>query len=465
MDTSETTTEPGAITVRMAERLELWKLEDLEPYPINAKKHPPEQVDELAEFIKAVGFWSPILVHAGVIVAGHGRVLAARKLGLQHVPVVPLDGVDEQEANAYRLADNQMGAESKAPWDKGLLMASLSELGDSGWKPGDVGFDASDLANLELDLDGLLDGIDDPDVSPAASSSSSSTPKRDDDELPPTPELPVTRRGDVWKLGEHLVLVGDSTVDSTHARVLELAGRRLSCILTDPPYAIYGSSSGLSSSMTDDQAVRPFFRSVMVAAEKLAKLHAHVYVFCDWRSWASWWDVAKGTHIIPRNMLVWKKGQRGMGSHYVNSHELVLFASLAGEQKVMRADVTAGQRLVRESNVLEFGRVHASSKEHNAQKPLALLQHLLENSTDAGDLVADLFLGSGTTIVACERLGRRCVGVEIDTKNADISIRRWARETGGEPVLIAEGNDAEVGTRKRTRKKNGWAAVERERSE
>jgi DNA modification methylase len=248
------------------------------------------------------------------------------------------------------------------------------------------------------------------------------------DDLPEVAADPITKPGDVIELGAHRLICGDST----EAKVLErlLDGRQVDAVFTDPPYAIYGSSTGLAAEVADDKMVRPFFREALRAAARSLKPFGHAYVCCDWRSWASWWEVGKGTGLQAKNMIVWDKGGSGLGNNYANTHELLAFFAMIPKRVRMTVDVS-GQRPVLDSNVWRMARVPAGEdRVHNAQKPVELVTRALTNSTEPGERVLDLFCGSGTTIVAAEHEGRAALAVEIDPAWCDVTVARWERVTG-----------------------------------
>lgn len=199
------------------------------------------------------------------------------------------------------------------------------------------------------------------------------------DLLADLPADPVTRPGDLVQLGPHRLICGDATDPQVIDRLLD--GRRVDCVVTDPPYAIYGSSTGLAAEVADDKMVRPFFREALRAASRAVIPFGHVYVCCDWRSWSSWWEVCKGTGLAPKNMIVWDKGGSGLGNNYANTHELLFFAAAIPRRTRMTVD-NPGQRPVLDTNVWKIARVPSGEERiHNAQKPVELVARALDNST------------------------------------------------------------------------------------
>jgi len=261
----------------------------------------------------------------------------------------------------------------------------------------------------------------------------------DPDDVPDlTPEAaakPLSEVGETYALGPHRVMCGDATMADDMQAIMD--GKLAQLVVTDPPYAIFGSSSGLSADITDDKIVRPFFRDVLAAAQEATQLFSHVYVFCDWRSWASWWEMAKQTSLVPKNLLVWDKGGGGLGASYANTYELIGYLANLPQQNVM-GEIQAGQRTVHTGNILRANRPTGSDRQHNAAKPVDLLQQLIENSSDQADIVLDMFLGSGSTLIAAEQTGRTCYGMEIDPRYVDVIRQRYA-DFVGDPSLAPNG--------------------------
>jgi DNA modification methylase len=259
-----------------------------------------------------------------------------------------------------------------------------------------------------------------------------------DDELervPDPPKEPKTKRGDVWVCGDHLLLCGDSLEAETEAWIEK---GTTACVLTDPPYAIYGSSSGVGSDVADDKMIRPFFAALGRRMRHALRLFGHGYVFCDWRSWDAVLAGMKASTLAAKNCIVWDKGDFGLGSMYRNCHEFVGFFVSQPERSSHYAKQATGQRMVTQPNVRRVNRTGQGGFEsehepgqrfHNAAKPVQLLQWLLDNSTDEGDLVLDLFGGSGSTMLACERSKRRCRMVEVEPKWCDVIVARWEQLT------------------------------------
>lgn len=400
-------------------KIEEWPIDRPVPYfqnPRDNAKALPKVVASLREF----GFRQPIVVDAaGVVVAGHTRLAAARELGLATVPVHVADELTPEQAKAYRIMDNRSGEE--ATWEHGLLRLELEGLHAAGGNTALelAGFDASELRSLKAKRRRSDEG--------------------DEDNVPSG----LARRsepGDLWILGPHRLLVGDATQPADVARLM--GGHLADAIVTDPPYAIYGSSSGVSADVSDDKMVRPFFEALFRLVETNLREFGHGYICCDWRSWSSLWETAKRTRITAQNMFVWYKGDSGLGNHYSNCHELAFFCTHLPPQRTMTSSRKRGQRGVLRPNVQKFERTRGKERLHNASKPVALFEEWITNSAGKDAVVLDPFLGSGTTIIAADKVGARCFALEIDPKNADVAVARWERFTNGTATKITAAEDA-----------------------
>lgn len=403
--------------MKTAKNYETRPTAELVPYAKNARTHSKAQVDQIAESIKRFGFTNPVLIDgSGGIIAGHGRVLAAKKLKMDSVPTLTIDHLTDDEKRAYVLADNKLAL--NGGWDESMLAEELKALGAAQFDTSVIGFTAKELAKL-LGEEKAADVDDVP--------------------APETVTDPISKLGDVWKLGDHVLICGDSCADDAPAKLV--GKQKAAAVFTDPPYAIYGSATGIAADITDDKMVRPFFKSVIRNITELLQTFGHVYVCCDWRSWASWWEVIKGSGLTVKNMVVWDKGG-GLGTMYANAHELIMFGSYVPLQRHMAKKVS-GERMVKGQNVWRVNRAGrdetGEERQHNAQKPVELVIIALENSTKPGEWVVDFFGGSGTTLIACEKLGRRCAMMEVDPRYMDLIITRWQGLTGQKAIHAETG--------------------------
>ncbi len=444
----------------------------------NPKKH---DFAALRKSIDRFGFVLPPTRDDGTgkVVAGHGRILdllerkesgleAPRRLkvrvdGEWLVPV--LRGVrfsSKDEAQAYLLADNRLV--ELGGWDEEALAPMLEAaramgeeglvgLGWSGDQVEELLADLAELAPPPAAAPPPVEGEDGPGVASPSGEQVESVLVQGapDDEDVPEPKRPAdvyVKAGQLYKMGRHFLLVGDSFNQVDVDRLLEAGkkdGVKVTAIIMDPPYAIYGSSSGVTSDVADYKMIRPFFEQLFKTVHRTLPTFGHVYVFCDWRSWATLWHGAKQAKVAAHNMLVWDKGGAGLGSHYANTHELIFFGAKLPPMLAMAQarNKETGQRVVHRSNLLRFARARGEERLHNAAKPPPLVVELVQNSTDAGDGVVDFFAGSGTTMVACELTGRRCLTMEIDPGNAQITLERWQRRTGQRAELVGEASPAE----------------------
>jgi len=374
----------------------------LVPHPQNWRTHPDAQRRLLGDLFTEVGFAAAVIARElpdGRLQIIDGHLRQEEVPAEQEIPVLVLD-VTEAEARKLLLSLDPLAAMAESAEDRLQELAVQIEPETDGLRKL-VSFMAKDHGAREKD-----------------------TPAGD------PPKEPETELGTLWQLGPHRVLCADAL--DANARVKLMGGEATAMVATDPPYAIYGSSSGVSSAVADDRMVRPFFEAMLGAFAELLPLWGHGYTFCDWRSWASVWEGSRRSGLTPKNMLVWDKGDGGLGNNYANTHELIGFFAKLPPPKTMRAGGPTGQRPVLRPNILRFDRTRGAEREHNAAKPVALLEELITNSSETGQIVVDLFGGSGSTLIAAENLGRRCFTMEIDPVWCDVIVDRWRRATGGE---------------------------------
>jgi DNA modification methylase len=416
-------------------------IDELRADPRNARRHDARNLGELEASLRRFGQRLPIIVRrAGmVVIVGNARLNLARRLGWSHLAAVILDD-DEATARAYALADNRIG--ELGEWDDAGLAQTLLELSaldddqaleGLGWNRDEVG---AMVAELEHDLAGLEDEI-------LGQSEEEEVDQVDDVE---SLVEGIVAQGDVWELGAHRLFCGDCLTGEALKDLLLDA--RVRCVVTDPPYAIYGSSTGVESDVADAKMVEPFFREVGALIWDALPDFGHAYVCCDWRSYPVVARGFQGAKLSPLNLIVWDKGDFGLGSHYRNCHEFVGYFGRVPKRTSCDSRVKArtGHRSVHEPNVVRMNRTGQGGFEgenergkryHNAAKPVALLESFVRNSTDHGDTVLDPFLGAGSTLLAAERTGRVCYGVDIEPKWIEVAIRRWESLTGKEATKAA----------------------------
>ena len=405
----------------------------LRPDPRNARTHSKSQIDQIVASIRQFGFVNPILAEIeGRIIAGHGRLLAAKAMGLSEVPTIHIDGLSEAQKRALRIADNKIAL--GAGWDIDILKAELAELGSM-----DLDFDLSVTGFSTGELDVILNGCADP----------------DDDVVPESPLLPRTRQGDIWILGEHRVGCGDAR-DLDFVRRLVGDGAAIDTAFLDPPYNVrisgHANAVGrhrefaMASGEMDEAEFRAFLKQTLGVSAAVSRDGAVHFVCMDWRHMDDVSAVGKGVYGELLNVCVWNKSNAGMGSLYRSKHELV-FVFRVGDASNFNA-VELGKHGRNRTNVWDYASVnsftgsrHEDLSLHPTVNPSALVADAIQDVTRRGELVLDLFLGSGTTLVAAERIGRRFRGLDIDPAYVDIAIDRWTKMTGNAPEL-AEGSKA-----------------------
>jgi site-specific DNA-methyltransferase (adenine-specific) len=400
--------------MKIVDKIEQWDIGRLLPYAKNSRTHSEEQIAQIAGSIKAFGFTNPILVGAdGVIVAGHGRLSAARKLGLDKVPVIVLDHLSETERRALVIADNQLAL--NAGWNTDILSLEIQEL-----------------KNLDFDIDLL--GFTDEQLEEF-------TPEEipefhgDEDEVPGIPETPVTKPGDIWLLGKHRVMCGDSTSTNHLAQLTQ--GTLVDMWLTDPPYNVAyegGTKEKLkikNDEMGDEQ-FRQFLRDAYTAADTVMKPGSVFYIWHADSEGYNFRGAAKDAGWTVRQCLIWKKSSLVLGRQdYHWRHEPCLYGWKDGAGHLWAADR-------KQTTILEFDKPSRNG-EHPTMKPVALFEYQMLNNTKGGDLVLDSFGGSGTTLIAAEKNGRVARLMELDAKYCDVIVKRWQDFTGKKATLEETG--------------------------
>ena len=384
----------------MTPKIETRLVADIIPYAANSRTHSDAQIAQIAASIKEFGWTNPILVSGDdSIIAGHGRLMAARKLGMDEVPAIVLDHLSKAQQRALVIADNQLAL--NAGWDMDMLKAEIEDLNLENFNLEILGFD-------EDFLDGLLE------TAPSGGMT-------DEDAVPEVPETPKTVLGDVWVLGNHRLMCGDSTSIDAVDKLMN--GAKADMVFTDPPYGVNMQRSGSikgDASMEDAEII---ISGAISIASIVSKQGASWYFWVGFRAYAfTHMEILKYRKVS--NCIVWKKPSIGMGKGgYRFQHELCVFAGEVESRSV--------------SDVWEFGR--DTSSLHPTMKPVDLVCHGLENSSKSGDEVLDLFGGSGSTLIACEKINRNARLMELDPKYCDVIIKRWQDFTGKEVVHAETG--------------------------
>ena len=413
-------------------------IDQLKPDPSNARQHSKKQIRQIAKSIETFGFNVPVLVDVEAnVIAGHGRLLAAKRLGLTEIPTVRLEHLSETQRTAFMIADNRLA--EIAVWDDRLLAEQLKAL-----------------ASVELAFDIETIGFDMGEIDLRIESLAVKNTDASEQVIPEVVGPAVSRVGDLWLLGRHRVLCGDALDEAAHAALM--VGERGSAVFADPPYnvPIDGHVSGLgkvrhrefvmaAGEMTPE-AFSAFLASALDQMKALSHPGAVAYVCMDWAHTPELLDAAKSTALEMLNLCVWTKPNAGMGGLYRSQHELVFVFKLGTGR--YRNNVQLGVYGRHRSNVWAyatgpgFGRAGEEGRLaalHPTVKPVAMVADAILDVTRRGDIVLDPFLGSGTTLIACERVGRRCHGLELDPLYVDVIVRRWQAYTGASARLSATG--------------------------
>lgn len=384
------------------------------PFAKNSRTHSDAQVAQIAASIREFGFTNPVLIdEANGIIAGHGRVMAARKLKLTEVPCIRLAHLTDAQKRAYVIADNKLAL--NAGWDEAMLKLELA-----------------DLKALDFDLDLTGFNTDEIDALLAEKGTEGLT---DPDDTPEPPVEPVTRLGDVWVCGQHRVMCGSSLEMTAMER---LCGKqRVDMLLTDPPYnvAYTGKTKDALTIQNDsmgDEAFRTFLRDAFVTADAVLKPGAVFYVWHADSEGYNFRGACKDAGWQVRQCLIWQKNSMVMGRQdYHWQHEPCLYGWKDGAGHLWASDR-------KQTTLLKFDRP-SRSEDHPTMKPVALFEYQLLNNTKGGDIMLDSFGGSGTTLIAAEKNGRIARVMELDPKYVDVIVKRWEDFTGQKAVLESTG--------------------------
>ncbi len=402
----------------LADKIEPWPTTRLIPYARNARTHSPEQVAQIAASIVEFGFTNPILAGSdGVIVAGHGRLAAAQKLGLATVPVVVLDHLTPTQRRALIIADNRIA--ENAGWDEALLRIEMADLQDADFDLSLTGFDADALAELMAGDEPQGEG------------------QTDDDAVPDVAETPVSRPGDVWLLDGHRLLCGDSTVAESYDRVLD--GEPVDMVFTDPPYNVNYANSAKDKMRGKDRAILndnlgDGFYDFLLAALTPTVRHCRGGIYVAMSS--SELDVLQAAFRAAggkwSTFIIWAKNTFTLGrADYQRQYEPILYGWPEGAQRHWCGDRDQG-------DVWNIKKPQKNDL-HPTMKPVELVERAIRNSSRPGNVVLDPFGGSGTTLIAAEKSGRLARLIELDPKYADVIVRRWQDWTGKKATRKADG--------------------------
>jgi len=403
----------GQMTHWPADQVERRSVRSLVPYARNARTHSDEQVAQIAASIREWGWTVPVLIDEdGGLIAGHGRVLAARKLGLAEIPVMVATGWSEAQKRAYVLADNKLAL--NAGWDLELLAVELGDLQGFDFDLLLTGFSDDELSKL---LAEKTDGLTDPDA------------------IPEVPIDPIAKPGDVWLMGKHRLMCGDSTSVDDMEKLT--AGQLVDMWLTDPPYNVAyegGTKDKLTiqnDNMGNDE-FRQFLRDAYVTASTVMKPGAVFYIWHADSEGYNFRGAAIDAGWKIRQCLIWEKSSLALGRQdYHWQHEPCLYGWKDGAGHLWASDR-------KQTTILKFDKPSRNG-EHPTMKPVALFEYLLLNNTKGGDIVLDSFAGSGTTAIAAEKNGRVAHLMELDPRYCDVIVKRWQDFTGKAATLDGDG--------------------------
>jgi len=406
----------------------------LKQNPRNVRTHTRKQIEQIARSIREFGFCNPVLVDEDdVLIAGHGRLQAARLLLLDRVPAITMPGLSPLQKRKLMLADNKIAA--NAGWDRERLAIELHDLIEID----DAGIEVTGFEPPEIDA--LLVDFDDDESNP-------------EDEVPePQTDRIVSKRGDLWQLGRHRLLCGDARQWDDVRRLCN--SDRPAAAFTDPPYNVkvagivgrgrrkHAEFAMASGEMSDD-AYRDFLESSLANAARISLDGAVHFVCIDWRHVAALIDVGGKVYDELLNLCVWVKSNAGQGSFYRSQHELIGVFRVGNEAH--RNNIELGRHGRNRSNVWHYAGVNTFGKgrlddlsSHPTVKPVAMVADAIRDCTRRGEIVLDMFAGSGTTLLACEKIGRRGLALEYEPKFVDVIIRRWQAFAGRDAVHLESG--------------------------
>jgi len=381
-------------------QIEQIEVSKLIPYAKNSRTHNDAQVAQIAASIKEFGWTNPILVDGDKgIIAGHGRLMAARKLGLDKVPVIELKDMTETQKKAYIIADNQLALNSG--WDTSLLSLELEELQDEGFDLELLGFD-------DKELDKLLE----PEIVEG---------NTDEDAVPEVPEEPKTKLGDIYILGNHRLMCGDSTSIDAVEKLMD--GQKADMVFTDPPYGV--DYQGINNDSRD--GLEDLLRGAFANYYGHSKSGAAIYCFHSDRCADVFHKVFREFFHFS-SMIIWAKNSLTLSqTDYQSQHEPCLYGWMDNGKHSWYSDR-------KQTSVWRFDKEKVVG--HTTPKPVALVEKAITNSSKGGDVILDLFGGSGSTMIACEKIGRHARLMELDPKYCDVIVKRWEDFTGKKAVLL-----------------------------
>lgn len=413
-------------------------VDSLAAHPSNPRTHSKHQIRQIAASIKEFGFTNPVLIDRNnTIIAGHGRVEGAKLLGMDEVPTIQLEGLTEDQIRAYVIADNRLA--ERAGWDKSILAIELQHL-----------------LETDIGLDVTITGFEVPEIDLVFKETTAENQDKDDLFQVNETGNAVTQPGDIWLLDKHRIVCGNSVENSVYRTLFQ--NRKAQVVFLDPPYnlPIDGNVSGHGCirrrefAMASGEMSKVEFVEFLTMSLRLASEHStcgSIHFICiDWRHMGELLAAGEKIYDALLNLCVWVKNRGGLGSFYRSRHELV-FVFRNGKGK-HRNNIQLGRYGRNRTNVWDYPVINAFSSRddegkildlHPTLKPVTLVADALLDCSARGDIVLDSFLGSGSSLIAAERVGRVCYGIEIDPLYVDVAVRRWQRHTGDHAIHAATG--------------------------
>jgi DNA modification methylase len=415
--------------------------ESLFPNTRNSRTHSKKQVKQLAESIMEFGFNNPVLIDSNkTIIAGHGRVMAAKKLGLESVPTISVEHLSPEQIRAYMIADNQLGLNSE--WDMELLSKEIADLSNLNmdFDLEVTGFETAEIDKFIADADRFVnEEFDKVEQDSSLSTEDNIVPKFSDE------YTPVSIEGDIWFLGKHKIICADSRAEESYAQLF-LGGQLAQAIFTDPPYNVpidghvcgKGSNKHNEFAMAAGEMTAPefteFLATVFKNQVKFSTNGSINFVCMDWRHLGELLSAAEGVFTEYKNLCVWNKNNAGMGTFYRSKHELVGVFKSGTAPHINNFELGQNGRyrtnIWNYRGVNSFGADRDESKLHPTVKPVELIADAILDCSTRDSIVLDPFLGSGSTLIAAEKTGRICYGIELDRIYIDTIINRWQDYTG-----------------------------------
>ena len=398
------------------------KIEDITPYHDNPRVN-TDAINVVKKSLSEFGFQQPLVLDKdNVIIVGHTRFAAAKELGFENVPCYVADNLSEDKIKAYRIMDNKSA--EYASWNYGLLTKEMTDLLEQDYDLTFTGFTDEELSDLGLDIN--LDDFEEEGLT-------------DEDASPELVKDPITKLGDIWILGNHRLICGDSTSIDTIDKLM--IGNKADLIFTDPPYGIsYGGGRAAGSSRKGDLVkahgmiinddlrggeLNTLLIDALSNSKMFSKEDAPCYVCLNYKNYVNFQDAFESAGYSIDNCIVWDKKSIGLGmSNYRPQHEFIFYC---------KGGLWYGSK--NQSDIWSMSRGNTAAYVHPTQKPVELIQIALSNSSKKGDIIIDVFGGSGSTIIACESISRRAMVVDLDPKYCDVIIQRWQNYTGKNAVL------------------------------